>query len=237
MSEVRLIDANALTDEFEWCKQQAAECNRKEWDEIITRVSKQPTVDAVPVQRKSVVGYEDLYEVDSLSRIFSKISGKQMKQWTTTRGYKSVSLTKDGKEKNVFVHRIVAEAFVPNSEGYPFVNHKDEDKTNNLPENLEWCTAKYNSNYGTAVKRRLETLKRNGTSTKGKPSEKQKKIVAVDESGNEFVFSNSYEAAEKTGVDRRNIFACCQGKKNRLKGYKFDWFCADGERRTDEQTD
>lgn len=51
MSEVRLIDANALTDEFEWCKQQAAECNRKEWDEIITRVSKQPTVDAVPVTR------------------------------------------------------------------------------------------------------------------------------------------------------------------------------------------
>lgn len=47
--EQRLIDANALIDEFEWCKQQAAECNRKEWDEIITRVSKQPTVDAVHV--------------------------------------------------------------------------------------------------------------------------------------------------------------------------------------------
>lgn len=47
--EQRLIDANALIDEFEWCKQQAAECNRKEWDEIITRVSKQPTVGAVHV--------------------------------------------------------------------------------------------------------------------------------------------------------------------------------------------
>ena len=47
--EQRLIDANALTGEFEWCKQQAAECNHKEWDEIITRVSKQPPVDAVPV--------------------------------------------------------------------------------------------------------------------------------------------------------------------------------------------
>ena len=47
----RYIDADALTDEFEWCKQQATECNRKEWDEIITRVSKQPTLDAVPVVR------------------------------------------------------------------------------------------------------------------------------------------------------------------------------------------
>jgi hypothetical protein len=222
---MRPIDADAM---IKWIN--GTECFMDVFKRVTTDIiNKQPTVDAVPVQRKSVVGYEGLYEVDSLSRIFSKISGKQMKQWTTTRGYKSVSLTKNGKEKNVFVHRIVAEAFVPNRKGYPFVNHKDEDKTNNLPENLEWCTAKYNSNYGTAVKRRLETLKRNGTSTRGRPSEKQKQIVAVDENGNEFVFSNSYEAAEKTGADRRNIFACCQGKKKRLKGYKFDWFCADGE--------
>lgn len=184
-----------------------------------------PTVDAVPVERKSVSGYEGLYEVDNLSRVFSLRTGKQMKQMVNTRGYKTVALTKEGKTKCVFVHRMVAEAFVPNDANFPFVNHKDEDKTNNLPENLEWCTARYNANYGTAIKRRVATLKRNGTSTKGRPSEKRKQIVAIDENGAEIIFENSYEAAEKTGVDRRNIYACCQGKKKRLNGYKFDWVC------------
>ena len=183
------------------------------------------TVDAVPVERKSVSGYEGLYEVDNLSRVFSLRTGKQMKQMVNTRGYKTVALTKEGKTKCVFVHRMVAEAFVPNDANFPFVNHKDEDKTNNLPENLEWCTARYNANYGTAIKRRVATLKRNGTSTKGRPSEKRKQIVAIDENGAEIIFENSYEAAEKTGVDRRNIYACCQGKKKRLNGYKFDWVC------------
>ena len=182
-------------------------------------------VDAVPVERKSVSGYEGLYEVDNLSRVFSLRTGKQMKQMVNTRGYKTVALTKEGKTKCVFVHRMVAEAFVSNDANFPFVNHKDEDKTNNLPENLEWCTARYNANYGTAIKRRVATLKRNGTSTKGRPSEKRKQIVAIDENGVETIFENSYEAAEKTGVDRRNIYACCQGKKKRLNGYKFDWVC------------
>ena len=75
------------------------------------------------------------------------------------KGYKIVSLTKDGKTKNVFVHRLVAEAFIDNPYNLPMVNHKDEDKTNNFVENLEWCTNKYNLSYGTARQRQARKIR------------------------------------------------------------------------------
>ena len=75
-----------------------------------------------------------------------------------TKGYKTVSLTKDGKTKTLFVHRLVAEAFIPNADNLPMVNHKDEDKTNNFVENLEWCTNDYNINYGTARRRQAKKI-------------------------------------------------------------------------------
>lgn len=126
--------------------------------------------DAIPVVRKSVKGYEGYYEVDQFGRVFSvdrvisvndngrqynkPLKAKQMKQTVHTKGYKTVSLTKDGKTKTVFVHRIVAEAFIPNPNNLPMVNHKDEDKTNNFADNLEWCTVSYNNTYGNAQKKK-----------------------------------------------------------------------------------
>lgn len=67
--------------------------------------------------------------------------------------------TKDGICKEFYVHRLVAEAFIPNPDGLPMVNHKDEDKTNNFAENLEWCTNEYNVNYGTAKERRAKKIR------------------------------------------------------------------------------
>ena len=129
----------------------------------------------VPVVRKSVKGYEGYYEVDQFGRVFSvdrvisvndngrqynkPLKAKQMKQTVHTKGYKTVSLTKDGKTKTVFVHRIVAEAFIPNPNNLPMVNHKDEDRTNNFVENLEWCTVAYNNTYGNAQKKKAKKLK------------------------------------------------------------------------------
>ena len=136
-----------------------------------------PTVeDAVQVVRKPVKGYEGYYEVDQFGRVFGleriikvndngrnyekPIAGKQLKQSMHTKGYKTVSLTKDGKTKTLFVHRLVAEAFIPNVDNLPMVNHKDEDKTNNFVENLEWCTNDYNINYGTARRRQAKKIRR-----------------------------------------------------------------------------
>lgn len=138
-------------------------------------IKRQPAADVVEVVRKPVVGYEGYYEVDQFGRVFSvdrvisvddngrkydkPLSGKQMKQSMHDKGYKIVSLTRDGKTKMRFVHRLVAEAFIPNPDNLPMVNHKDEDKTNNFLENLEWCTNEYNLTYGTARQRQARKVK------------------------------------------------------------------------------
>ena len=125
--------------------------------------------------RKPVRGYEGHYVVDQFARVFGidrtttvtdngriydkPIAGKQMKQSMHPKGYKTVTLTKDGKTKTVYVHRIVAEAFIDNPDNLPMVNHKDEDKTNNFVENLEWCTASYNRTYGKAVEKQAKKLR------------------------------------------------------------------------------
>lgn len=85
-----------------------------------------------------------------------KILTPQLSKW----GYYRINLNKNRKNKIYSVHRLVAEAFIHNPTYLPCVNHKDEDKTNNCVDNLEWCTYKYNGNYGTRSKRISEKLGR-----------------------------------------------------------------------------
>lgn len=111
-----------------------------------------PAADVVEVVWKPVVGFEGLYEVSSLGRVRNK-KGEILKQRikrTNCTCYKSVDLWKDGRYHKKYIHRLLAEAFIPNPDNLPMVNHKDEDGTNNFIDNLEWCTREYNVNYGTA---------------------------------------------------------------------------------------
>ena len=133
--------------------------------------------ETMEIIRKPIKGYEGLYEVDNLARVFSvdrvvtvndngriydkPLKGKKIKQAMHSKGYKVVALTKEGKMKSFFVHRLVAEAFIPNPNSLPMINHIDEDKTNNLSENLEWCDSSYNMMYGNARAKRMRTLKKN----------------------------------------------------------------------------
>lgn len=75
------------------------------------------------------------------------------------KGYYQVALSKDGKEKKQRIHRLVAVAFLDNPFNYTDINHKDEIKTNNKVDNLEWCTREYNNNYGTKPQRTSATMK------------------------------------------------------------------------------
>lgn len=126
------------------------------------------------IVRKPVVGYEGYYEVDNCGRVYAldrivhvedhgriydkQLKGGIMKQHMHSNGYKVVCLTKDGKSKTVFVHRIVAMAFLPNPKNLPCINHKDEDKTNNFMDNIEWCTYKYNNAYGSKPKKHSKIM-------------------------------------------------------------------------------
>ena len=114
---------------------------------------------------RPVVGYEGLYQVRNTGQVRSLDKydslgvfwiGKLLSK-LKVGGYFMVKLRKDGIQKMCLIHRLVAQSFIANPLNLPQVNHKDEDKTNNNVDNLEWCTAKYNSNYGTAIERMINT--------------------------------------------------------------------------------
>ena len=113
---------------------------------------------------KDIPGYEGLYQVSNFGNIKSlnwKNMGKAKNMYLKPHchGYLQIELFNNGVKKTYMVHRLVAQSFIDNPGGYPFVNHKDENKTNNCAWNLEWCTAKYNSNYGTLPQRISERCK------------------------------------------------------------------------------
>lgn len=101
------------------------------------------------------------YEISNFGRVksykYDKENGKILKPSVCTKGYLQLDLRIGGrnytKRVHLAVHRLVAEAFIPNPNNLPQVNHKDEDKTNNHVDNLEWCTNQYNATYGTKSER------------------------------------------------------------------------------------
>ena len=105
-----------------------------------------------------VCGYDYLYAVSNRGRV----AGTKgiMKPYDNGYGYLVVEFRKNGKKKHLRVHRLVAEAFIPNPENLPEVNHIDEDKHNNDETNLEWCTSSYNKRYGSGRKTRSDGMKR-----------------------------------------------------------------------------
>ena len=164
---------------------------------------------------KPVLDYEGLYEVSNWGRVKSLNyihSGKEkiLKPVTTKNGYLRVVLCKNGKKKTFLVHRLVAEAFIPNPNNLPQVNHKDENKLNNNVENLEFCDNKYNSNFGTRNERII------AKNTNGKRS---KKVYQYTLDGQ---FVREWESTSdcgRNGYNYGNVAACCRGELKKYKGF------------------
>ena len=142
--------------------------------------------------------------------------GKVIKPFLADNGYLRITLQKDGKPKKFPVHRLVAEAFVPNPYNLPQVNHKNEIKTDNRVENLEWCNAKYNCNYGTGIKRRVE---------KQTNREDQSKCVRQYSLDGEFIkeWPSLAEIERQLGFAKPNISACCKNKYGAQTRYGYIW--------------
>ena len=172
---------------------------------------------------KDIQGYEGLYQVSDLGRIKSigrtieyangtlhPYQEKIRKNNTHKNGYKNVDLWKEGKAKTFKVHRLVAQAFVPNPNNLPEVNHIDENKENNKASNLEWVTAEYNTNYGTRGKR---------------AGEKRKKPVLQFALDGNFIkeHTSAKEAAKQFGNKHiaMQIGECCRGTQKTAHGFKW----------------
>lgn len=157
---------------------------------------------------KDIGGYEGIYQVSNQGRVRSirnsKIKLRALVPCSPNgiTCYYKIMLYKEGRHyESKWVHRLVAEAFIPNDENLKEINHKDENGLNNLVNNLEWCSHKYNNNYGTKNKRTSLKL--------------SKAIKQYDREGNYIrTFNSAKEACEFLGVsidNRNNISKVCNG--------------------------
>ena len=155
---------------------------------------------------KDIINYEGLYAVTSCGKIWSYVNKKFLKPYTVGYGYLYVRLFKEGKSKQMYVHRLVAEAYIPNPNNYEQVNHINEKKTDNYIGNLEWCCAKYNTNYGTRNKKLAEA--------------KFKKVKCI-ETG--IIYNSMIEAGIKTNTNYSSIGNCCKGRYKTAGGYHWEY--------------
>ena len=181
---------------------------------------------------KDIPGYENLYQISNLGRVKSlsrKWSPKEniLKAKGGAEIYLHVSLWKNRKSTHLYIHKCVAQVFIPNPNNFKYVNHKDENKKNNVISNLEWCDAKYNANYGTR-NIRISNKQKNNIA-------KSYPVLQYDLSGN-FIseYPSIMEAHRQTGFSVNAIRIMCEGgyfdnrtnkfyKSKQLKGYIFKY--------------
>lgn len=156
---------------------------------------------------KDIINFEN-YQISDDGRVWSKKNNKWLKP-IDVNGYKKASLYKNGKEYQRLVHRLVAEAFIPNPNNYDEINHINENKSDNRVENLEWCTPSYNINYGTRIERQVNSI--------------SKKVFqySIDN-----VLLNTYKSCteaerENPSFNHRGISYACIGKLKTYKGFKW----------------
>lgn len=169
---------------------------------------------------RDIDGYEGYYQVSNYGRVKSlprktrNGSCKYEKILTPGNdkdGYKIVNLCKNtNKGKTYRVHKLVAKAFLENPDNLPEINHKDENPANNMLDNLEWCTSKYNHNYGTWREKRT-----------GKNNPRARKIRCIDTGE---VFNTIKEASKAYSVGRTNIGECLSGRTKTAGGYKWEYY-------------
>ena len=139
---------------------------------------------------------------------------KLMNPWEDKDGYLKIGLRKNRKTDSTFVHRLVAQTFIPNPENLPEVNHIDEDKTNNRVDNLEWKSHRDNCNHGT----------RNERMTKAKINGKTSKKVLQFTLSGEFIREwPSTKECGRNGFDQSSVSKCCRGKLPHYKGFRWEY--------------
>ena len=155
---------------------------------------------------KDIEGYEGLYQVSNMGRVRSLRRNIILKIKIGSNGYERVVLSVNNIPKGYSIHRLVANTFIPNPDNYPIVNHKDENKTNNRVDNLEWCTQKYNVNYGTGIAKRTRS--------------QSKKVLQFKTDGT-FVkeWESTMSVQRNLGFGQSHIAQVCNGKRRIAYGY------------------
>ena len=187
---------------------------------------------------KDIKGYEGYYQISSFGRVRGldryvkqgdrtiMLKSKILKPRYDSGKYLRVILTKNAIAKGFSIHRLVAQHFIPNPDNLPEVNHKDENKENNNVDNLEWCTSKYNTNYGTRTERASKTAtgKIISDSTRKKLSEAMKRRKITDETRKKLSDSLSKPVYQYT-LDMKLIKIWRNAQEPKRQGLPFDPTC------------
>lgn len=173
---------------------------------------------------KDIEGFEGVYQVSSWGRVKSceryvkrsdgrtrVVKEKILTPHRNRCGYLKIDLSKEKNHKSYSVHRLVAQAFIPNPENLPCVNHKNEVKDDNRVENLEFCTAKYNTNYGTCIQRRSES--------------NSKRIYQLSRDCSEIIniWNSAKEVEQVLGWQSSHICQCANGKRKSAHNYRWQY--------------
>ena len=158
-----------------------------------------------------------LYEIYNDGSIRNVSTGKYLKPYLV-KGYKTVSLCKDGKRYSKQIHRLVAEHFIPNPNNLPQVNHKDGDKLNCYDWNLEWCTQSENTKHacdvGLISKEHLDSARKSSNDIMSIS------VLQIDNDGNIVgEYSSASNAGKVTNINHHHICECCKGKRKTAGGY------------------
>lgn len=166
---------------------------------------------------RDIVGFNN-YQVSNLGNVRSVKFGKIVLLKPSSCGrYTIVTLFKNGERHYRSVHRLVSEAFIPNPDNLPFVNHKDENTHNNIASNLEWCNAKYNCNYGKRLSKIAYSL-----TGKNIPL-KYKGVVQIDDCGRIVGEYESLKETKKNGYNPGTICNCLKGRQKTAYGFKWEY--------------
>ena len=159
---------------------------------------------------REIEGFPNYYATED-GHIWSGWRNQYVSEILMENGYHRVVLSKHNKSHNFLVHRLVAQAFIPNPDNKPCVNHKDLNRENNSVENLEWVTYKENNNYA-------DHGKKNGAAHSkrvGQYDAKTKELIAI--------YDSMVAAAKAVGGKSSNIGACCNKKPHYLTAYGYIW--------------
>ena len=175
---------------------------------------------------KGIVGYEERYEVSNLGNVRSmnyRNSGhqKNIVPKVNNCGRLWVEIWEGGKSKPMLVHRLVAEAFIPNPNNYPQINHKDENPKNNRVDNLEWCTGSYNIQY---YFDRHPNAARERRSTPRYNRKLDRKVIQKDKDGNVIkVWPDCRTICVEMNYNQWSISQCCEGKRHTAYGFRWQY--------------
>lgn len=153
------------------------------------------------------------YEVSSLGNV-RNINGRIKSQQLDKYGYLVTDLYIEGKRKNVKVHRLVAETFIPNPGNKPTVNHKNEIKTDNKVENLEWATVKEQNSYGT----RLQKV---GKTKIGNKNNSKYSVICIELNKEFYDVPNAIKWCKENNIkaNKTCLYNCISGKRKTTGGY------------------